>query len=155
MALKQFPRRPETISAMQFAGSIKEVLSSVKSPDRVQINEKTSKVEVLTNHGWVVVELGDWIIQRADGEIYPCKNELFQTIADTECIIPEFLPEHMKRVFVEKYQLGLLLDGLSKYIDAGQPKASKEEAAMQRRQYDIMRDYQIELHDRLALYKQL
>jgi len=112
MALKKFPRRQDFVNAIQYLENFEEVLNSVKQRDRVQIfnsehslDKKTTYIEVLTNHGWLVVNKGDWIIEKDDGELYPCKDEVFQSLAYTNMEIPNHLPEHMKRVFVEEKQL--------------------------------------------------
>lgn len=34
--------------------------------------------QMKTKHGLVQAERGDWILQAADGEIYPCSDEVFQ-----------------------------------------------------------------------------
>ena len=160
MTFKQFPRRPETIKAIQYTGiaakggSFEDMVGAINNNQRIQINEKTNKFEVLTNHGWAVVEYGDWIIQRDDGELYPCKDEVFQKLVYIDMEIPEYLPEHMKRVFVEQTQLQEKITALNNYIKAGQPKASKEEAIIQQRQLGHMVKYIVELFNRLQLYKE-
>lgn len=35
-------------------------------------------LSVQTNHGFVQAEPGDWIIKQVDGELYPCKDSVFQ-----------------------------------------------------------------------------
>ena len=34
-------------------------------------------IEVKTNHGWATAEPGDWIIRTEEGELYPCKPDVF------------------------------------------------------------------------------
>jgi hypothetical protein len=154
MALKQFPRRPEVINAIQFQGNVAEIKSAVKDPARVELAEKTAKLEVLTNHGWAVVEVGDWVIQKEDGELYPCKNELFRTLANVTVEVPAHLPDHMKRVFLEVKVVDENLALLGKYLGDGAKFSSPEEKRLQQEQFDYMDGYSKSLHQRLALYKQ-
>jgi len=161
MALKKFPRRQDFVNAIQYLENFEEVLNSVKQRDRVQffnsehsLDKKTTYIEVLTNHGWLVVNKGDWIIEKDDGELYPCKDEVFQSLAYTNMEIPNHLPEHMKRVFVEEKQLNEKIIALVNYVKAGCPKATEEEAKMLHTQLDHMQHYQLELLNRLSLYKE-
>lgn len=29
-------------------------------------------------HGWIFFRIGDWIIRGAEGELYPCRDEVFR-----------------------------------------------------------------------------
>ena len=156
MTFKKFPRRPDFVNALQFNGNIDDVLKSVKNPERVNVKELDKKpyIEVLTNNGWLVVKEGDWIIEKDDGELYPCKDDVFQSLAYTNIETPNHLPEHMKRVFVEEMQLNEKIFALENYVKIGCPKASEEEAKMLRTQLDHMQHYQLVLINRLSLYKE-
>lgn len=154
MALKQFPRHPEIINAIQFQGSLREIEAAVKDPTRIRLCDRTTQVHVKSDHGWIVVEQGDWIIQKDDGELYPCKNDSFRKLANTSFEAPAHLPDHMKRVFMEVKLLDENLAKLGAYLANGGVHSSPVELELQQQQFDFMDGYSKSLHKRLALYKQ-
>lgn len=153
MSLKQYTSQPAVIQAIQFNGDVALVKGSVNDSERVQVSPQ-GKVEVLSNHGWVVVNDGDWILQQTDGELYPCNAELFASKYAPTLEVPAHLPDHMKRVFVEVTELDQKLVLLGKYLGEGAKFSSPEEKRLQQEQFDYMDGYSKSLHQRLALYKQ-
>lgn len=153
MVLKQFMRRPEIIEAIQYRGDVVEITSAVKQPNRVCFNEVSKELELLTNHGWAIVKHSDWVLQKEDGELYPCKDELFKKLVDETIEIPAHLPEHLKSVFIEQKQLQANIDKLIKDINTGQPLFPEKELKKMRRQKDHMENYYLELEERLNLQK--
>lgn len=154
MSLKRFTSAATSIEAIQYDGkNLKEIQASVKNPIRIELSDRTTKVEALSNHGWVVVNPGDWVLQQPDGELYPCNAELFASKYTPALEIPAHLPEHMKRVFVEAKELDSKLAVLGKYLGDGGPHSSAMELDIQKEQFDHMDAYSKALHKHLALYK--
>lgn len=151
MSLKEYSSKPAVIQAIEFNGDVALVKGSVKDSDRVQVSPQ-GKTEVLSNHGWVVVNVGDWILQQPDGELYPCNAELFAAKYAPTLEVPAHLPDHMKRVFVEVSELDQKLALLGKYLGEGAKFSGPEEKRLQQEQFDFMDGYSKTLHQRLALY---
>ena len=99
-----------------------------------------------------VVFIGDFIAHQGETDVYPIKAENFEKIYGPALEIPEGLPEHMQRVFIEVYELDKKLRDLGIYISNGQPKASPEEAQLQLQQFESMKKYSLILHERIKLY---
>lgn len=152
MSLKQYTSQPTVVKAIQFNGDIALVKGSVQDSNRVQVSAY-GKLELLSNYGWVIANDGDWILQQADGELYPCNAELFATKYTASLEVPAHLPDHMKRVFVEVTELDQKLALLGKYLADGAKFSSPEEKQLQTEQFDFMDGYSKSLHKRLALYK--
>lgn len=108
-----------------------------------ETQEKTTKY---------ILVAGDFIAVQNENDIYPIKAENFEKIYGPALEIPEDLPEHMQRVFIEAHELDKKLYDLADYISKGQPKASPEEAQLQISQFDIMDNYSLILHKRIKLY---
>lgn len=152
MSLKQYTSQPTVVHAIQYDGvDIGIVLASVKDAGRVLVSPQ-GKTEVLSNHGWVVVNAGDWILQQDDGELYPCSAEYFAYKYTDSLMAPDHLPDHMKRVFVEVKELDQKLALLGKYLGEGGQHSSPEELELQHTQFHHMGNYSKTLHQRLAMY---
>lgn len=77
----RYTSRPVTIEAFRWGG---QPLSD--APDWFKEAEGRGDVEVLpssgvdvvTNEGVMRCNIGDWIIKGTEGELYPCKDSVFQ-----------------------------------------------------------------------------
>jgi hypothetical protein len=41
-----------------------------------------SRIEIVTLEGVMTADIGDWIIRGVNGELYPCKPDIFEKIYD-------------------------------------------------------------------------
>ena len=99
-----------------------------------------------------VVFIGDFIAHQGETDVYPIKAENFEKIYGPALEIPEGLPEHICRVYMELLELDKKIHNLGIYISNGQPKASPEEAQLQLQQFESMKKYSLILHERIKLY---
>lgn len=93
--MAQFTKKPSTIEAVQvtaadFNGSSFDGSPFSDAPDWIRVAMAQDALvpvgqdtdyaawDVRTNHGVVRAEPGDWILRQVDGEIYPCKDSVFQ-----------------------------------------------------------------------------
>ena len=68
--MKTYIKKPVTVQVVQWFPGI--IIPEVNE----SIDNQSARVE--TNHGEVLVLPGDWIIEGLDGELYPCKDKVFQ-----------------------------------------------------------------------------
>lgn len=99
-----------------------------------------------------VVFIGDFIAHHGETDVYPIKAENFEKIYGPALEIPEDLPEHMCRVYMELFDLDKKIHNLGVYIANGQIKASPQEAQLQLSQFESMKKYSLILHERIKLY---
>jgi hypothetical protein len=99
-----------------------------------------------------VVFIGDFIAHHGETDVYPIEAENFEKIYGPALEIPEGLPEHMQRVYVELHDLDKKIHDLGVYIANGQPKASPQEAQLQLSQFESMKKYSSILNERIKLY---
>ena len=99
-----------------------------------------------------VVFIGDFIAHHGETDVYPIKAENFEKIYGPALDVPEDLPEHMQRVFIEVYELDKKIHDLGVYIAGGQIKASPQEAQLQLSQFESMKKYSSILNERIKLY---
>jgi len=73
----KFRKKPVVIDAEQWLGSnLNDDNSLFQSPD-VIIKEDGSEFIVSTLEGVMKGQRGDWLIRGVQGELYPCKPEIF------------------------------------------------------------------------------
>ena len=72
----KFRKKPVVIEATQW-------FKDGDHPQVIKWGEKEYRIETL--EGFMIVSVGDWIIQGVAGEFYPCKPEIFaQTFEPVE-----------------------------------------------------------------------
>ena len=70
---KKYRKKPVVISAMQWLGDYDEI-SSLQS----KIIPMGTKIKIHTLEGDMTADIGDWIIIGVNGELYPCKDDIFK-----------------------------------------------------------------------------
>ena len=70
---KKYRKKPVVISAMQWLGDYDEI-SSIQS----KIIPMGTKIKINTLEGVMTADIGDWIIIGVEGELYPCKDNIFK-----------------------------------------------------------------------------
>ena len=80
---KKYRKKPVVINAMQWNGDFNEVVSmaaSFSTPDLRKLKLEEDKLKIYTLEGIMTADIGDWIIIGVNGEIYPCKDDIFKKI---------------------------------------------------------------------------
>ena len=74
---KKYRKKPVVISAMQWNGDFFEVIS-FPTIDGLYIELEDDKLKIHTLEGDMTADIGDWIIIGVEGELYPCKDDIFK-----------------------------------------------------------------------------
>lgn len=87
----KFRKKPVVIEAIQWAGdNLREVIEftgrheSAKEWSWAHFEEVVANngLKIFTLEGSLKASVGDWIIKGIQGEIYPCKSEIFEATYD-------------------------------------------------------------------------
>jgi len=70
----KFRKKPVVIDAIEWDGDVRAVLEFV---DDTGIGFDGDQVMIVTLEGTMTASLGDWIIRGVQGELYPCKPDIF------------------------------------------------------------------------------
>lgn len=85
--MRMFRKRPVVIEAIQWTGENFDELFDWGSPHGGILNAKilrdgdghnTTKLSITTLEGVMTAEVDDWIIKGIEGELYPCKPDIFE-----------------------------------------------------------------------------
>lgn len=89
MTIRQFRKKPITISAVQWTGvNLSEVanftlqLFRTPDPERWGSADITAEVYDYIHDTWVGVKTGQWILKGVKGEFYPCDDEVLSETYD-------------------------------------------------------------------------
>lgn len=77
--MQKFRKKPVVIEAVQITGAMFD--DSHPNPEHIIgliYNPRHKNVTIPTLEGVMRGEVGDWIIKGVNGELYPCKNDIFQ-----------------------------------------------------------------------------
>ena len=86
MTVKKYTKKPVTVEAIEWTGSNIEDIKKFDGCDRVYFRLGTLCINTL--EGDMKATNGDYIIKGVDGELYPCKPEIFKKTYE-ECIVVE------------------------------------------------------------------
>ena len=82
--MKQFRKKPVVIEAVQFTNENKDrvlhELSEIKMNIYPAYDNAKLCLRIPTLDGEMTASLGDWIIKGVNGELYPCKPDIFEKI---------------------------------------------------------------------------
>ena len=90
----KFRKKPIVVEAMQFiagdANKLAELLNFIAQTHDVKVLTAfpSAKLEITTLEGDMIATDGDWIIKGIQGEIYPCKADIFKKTYDPAYINP-------------------------------------------------------------------
>jgi len=76
----KYRKKPVVIEAVQWNGANSEEIKSLNT-NKVIVAfyyGNNPRVEIKTLEGIMTATLSDWIIKGVAGELYPCKDEIFQ-----------------------------------------------------------------------------
>jgi hypothetical protein len=78
--IKQYVKKPVIVNAVQYTGdNDDEVTTFFDSKNKTaMVNNHFKSVTMETNKGIMMAEIGDFIIKDFDGELYTCKNGVFE-----------------------------------------------------------------------------
>jgi hypothetical protein len=78
----KFIKKPVEVEAWQVQNDLGGCTNRLNDAigNSVAIVTGTCSFRVRTQHGWSLAESGDWIIQGVEGELYPCKHDIFLAI---------------------------------------------------------------------------
>ncbi len=77
----KFRKRPVVIEAIQYTGREEDHPDLVEFFHPAEVEEKTSsppKLLIRTLEGNMLASVGDWIIRGVQGELYPCRADIFE-----------------------------------------------------------------------------
>jgi hypothetical protein len=74
----QFRKKPLVVNAEPFTESHSAIQRCNCWADGVSACSLCGHPYVMTHNGPVIVKPGDWLITRADGEVYPCNQATFE-----------------------------------------------------------------------------
>lgn len=90
MKFQKFRKKPIVIEAFQLTTKILLELLTIQDSENEEveikgvgchvnrfINGKVKSLSICTLEGWMEANIGDWIIKGINGEIYPCKPDIF------------------------------------------------------------------------------
>lgn len=80
----KYKKKPVVIDAIQFTGNNNDDIIEFLGDDRQKITWSWDKKVILipTLEGVVGCSLGNWIIRGVNGELYPCRDDIFRKTYD-------------------------------------------------------------------------
>lgn len=75
--MNQFRKKPVVIEAIQFTGDNHEEVNLFMDAAKTN-RDKLEEIAIQTLEGTMIASKGDWIIRGVQGEVYPCKPEIFE-----------------------------------------------------------------------------
>ncbi len=77
--MTQFRKKPVVIEAVQWLGSMSDVIALVGHDlPTAGLPAPSGSLAIKTLEGTMVAQPNDWIIKGVNGEIYPCKPDIFE-----------------------------------------------------------------------------
>ena len=74
----QFKKKPVVIEAVQWTGDNFAEVAALGENIFGPYGQEDAHLEIGTLEGRMTAGLGDWVIRGVKGEVYPCKDEIFQ-----------------------------------------------------------------------------
>ena len=75
-----YRKKPIEIEAWKWTGNIEDMPGFLFEIMGVGVEDSELIIETL--EGVMVANVGDWILQGVEGELYPCKNSVFKKTYD-------------------------------------------------------------------------
>jgi len=78
--MSKYRKKPVIIDAIQWNGNNFNDICGMMNDEsrRISINRGTPEITIGTLEGNMKAKIGDWIIKGVNGEMYPCKDDIFQ-----------------------------------------------------------------------------
>lgn len=74
--MAKFRKKPVVIEAVLYDGSFE--LDFLRGDERVWFDGATQTLQIGTLEGTMTARIGDYIIRGVQGELYPCKPDIFE-----------------------------------------------------------------------------
>lgn len=149
-AMNQYRKKPVVIEAWQNSDE-NEFPAWVDSADVGR--EPGGVILINTLEGVMKAMPGDYIIKGVQGEIYPCKPDIFEATYDS---VPK---NHIERMEVEASELQDKIDGAQKFLDSFQeedaPLICDEQFDLIEKQVKFMKAYLLTLRRRINFDKEM
>ncbi len=86
MNSEKYKKKPVEVEAIQWTGdNTIEKLKKFFNGAEAYLIPETKIISIMTLKGTMIAEVGDYIIKDVQGEIYPCKPDIFeQTFKEVE-----------------------------------------------------------------------
>lgn len=78
---KKYRKKPVEITAVQWDGrsaTISQLAPFENATEPPTVSHSKGTLDITTLEGVMTAEIGDWIIKGVQGEIYPCKPDIFE-----------------------------------------------------------------------------
>lgn len=78
--MARYRKRPVVIDAVRWDGRSGTIfpLAPFENATKPPVVNTDGTLDITTLEGVMTAEVGDWIIKGVSGEIYPCKNDIFE-----------------------------------------------------------------------------
>jgi len=76
--MTHFRKKPVDIRAVQWRGDNWDEVTAFHSSERLSRNADGTSLSIVTLEGIMQAHAGDWIIEGVQGELYPCKPDIFE-----------------------------------------------------------------------------
>src|SRR5579871_142937 len=76
--MTHFRKKPVDIRAVQWRGDNWDEVAAFHSSERLSRNADGTSLSIVTLEGIMQAQAGDWIIEGVQGELYPCKPDIFE-----------------------------------------------------------------------------
>lgn len=75
--MSKYRKKPVVVDAVQWTGRLTDIdeLGTHDRPISQELGSQTLQIETL--EGVMTANVGDWIIKGVNGELYPCKPDIF------------------------------------------------------------------------------
>jgi len=84
--MRNYRKKPVVIQAIRFDPSGSNAMEIATSLPNIVL-EEDGALGVYTLEGVMTAFPGDWIIKGVKGELYPCKNDIFEATYEDELIL--------------------------------------------------------------------
>ena len=74
--MAKFRKKPVVIEAMQWNGDNSQEIAAFMN--KTILSDWIDDILIITLEGTMKASLGDWIIRGVNGELYPCKPDIFE-----------------------------------------------------------------------------
>lgn len=79
--MAKFRKKPVVIDAVPWRGAnideVRETLIRVDDEWDCRLVVEGEKLQIATREGTMTADVGDWVIRGVQGELYPCKPDIF------------------------------------------------------------------------------
>ena len=78
MSWGSYRKKPVIIQAIQWDGESDTLRTVMEAGQESRVSIVGDQLLITTLEGTMAAAIGDWIIQGVQGELYPCRDDIFQ-----------------------------------------------------------------------------